>query len=287
MKKYFILAATTALFSVFSGCNTNEPEVPGGKVTVLKANIAATRTDLQSDLNVNWSAADKIVVNGVESAELTDGGATANFSFEGELTAPFKAIYPASSYSSESSVNLPAVQEGANGNFGKGADLLYSYVTEGEELTFSHALAFLKIPITGGAKIASVKVTGGNGEQMSGPFGIDIQTGALTPEENCSDDDLAVTATVDAVDPTVYVAIPPGNYPKGFTFLITDDKGNTMEQMKPSADELVAGQANATPAYKFEVIPEGEGSGTEEDPYLIRTPEDMVAMKSKATEGGQ
>ncbi|MBQ9891945.1 MAG: hypothetical protein IJM35_02180 [Bacteroidales bacterium] len=287
MKKSFIIAALAAALSVLGGCNTNEPEVPGGKVTVLKANIAATKTDLQSDQSVNWSAADKIVVNGVESAELTDGGATANFTFEGELTAPFKAVYPASSYDSETSVNLPAIQENANGNFGTGADLLYSYVTDGDELTFSHAMAFLKIPIIGGAKIASVKVTGGNGEQMSGPFGIDIQTGVLTAAGNGAEDNLAVTATVDAVDPTVYVAVPPGNYAKGFTFVITDDKGNTMVQVKPSADQLVAGTANATPAYTFEVIPEGEGSGTEDDPYLIRTPEDMVAMQSKATDGGE
>ena len=282
MKKSFIFAALAAMLSVLGGCNTNEPEVPGGKVTVLKANIVATKTDLQSDQSVNWSAADKIVVNGVESAELTDGGATANFTFDGELTAPFKAVYPSSSYDTETSVNLPAIQENANGNFGTGADLLYSYVTDGDELTFSHAMAFLKIPITGGAKIASVKVTGGGGEQLSGAFGFDIPTGVLTPQENCSEDDLSVTATVNAVDPIVYVAIPPGNYAKGFTFVITDDQGNSMEQMKPSADELVAGQANATPAYTFEVVPEGTGSGTEDDPYLIRTPEDMVGMKAKA-----
>ena len=101
MKKIFFPIVMMASLLV-AGCvkeNLVEPDVPQSGVTVLTANVdAATRTVLQDDQKVLWTAGDKINVNGVESAalELEEAAASAQFTFEGLLETPYKAVFPSS-----------------------------------------------------------------------------------------------------------------------------------------------------------------------------------------------
>lgn len=97
--------ALTAMFA--AACSNemvNAPETSEG--TVLTAGFAPeaagseqtqTRTVLENDKTVKWTAGDRIAVNGKVSkdAEISETGVTAKFSFDDMLEAPYSAVFPA------------------------------------------------------------------------------------------------------------------------------------------------------------------------------------------------
>ena len=273
MKKSIFLAAATALF-ILGGCG-KEPEPtpqpqpqpepqpePTVENTVLTAVISPiTRTLLSDDLKVSWSAGDKIMANGTASDAVKAAASSATFSFSKKLDYPISALYPSTAWKSSTSVTVPANQQGVDGSFAAGADLLYSYITEGTSASFHHLMAVLKIPVKGEPKINRITVTAVGGEQLSGDFTIDYKTGALTPKASPSDAEKAVTVRLDKVAPTAFIALPAGEYKQGLVLQIFDADGNSVEELKPAMTSLAAGTIYSLPEIEFVLEHKMKGSG--------------------------
>ena len=263
-----------------AGCvkeNLVEPDVPQSGVTVLTANVdAATRTELQDDQKVLWTAGDKINVNGVESAalELEEAAASAQFTFEGVLQPTYKAVFPSSIYKDATTVTLPAYQTYKEGTFSASASPMAA-VSETMSLEFSHLCAVIKLTVKAGAEhnsIAYVDFYGKNGEQISGDFSINYETLALSGAST-ADADKKVRYKVSKTlgeDPFVmYLVVPAQEYANGYTIKVLDDKGHFMEQSKKSSETLVAGKIYDMPAFDF--VPTGTDLDVE-----IATAQDLI-----------
>ena len=288
MKKIFFPIVMMASLLV-AGCvkeNLVEPDVPQSGVTVLTANVdAATRTVLQDDQKVLWTSGDKINVNGVESAalELAEAAASAQFTFEGLLESPYKAVFPSSIYKNETTVTLPAYQTYKEGSFSASASPMAA-VSSTASLEFSHLCAVIKLTVKAGAEhnsIAYVDFYGKNSEQISGDFTLDYETLSLAGASTADADKklrYKVSKTLGEEPFVMYIVVPAQEYAKGYTIKVLDDKGHFMEQSKASAATLVAGKIYDMPAFDF--VPTGTDLDVE-----IATAEELIAFSTAYNSG--
>ena len=238
--------------------NTGEP---AGETTVITAGFEGAKTALQSDSKkIYWTSGDAICVNGVtsETLSLAEPAATATFTFASALTDEKKAVYPASIWTSDGTVTLPALQDaGDNVTFASGALPLVAYAASGNTLSFKSMLAIIKLQLKKGAtddNIAYVEFSGRNGEQVSGAFSVNYSTGALTGT-SVADADKKVQVTVGKAlssTPTViYIAVPAGTYSNGFKIKVVDVNDVTMTKYV-GAITLNRGSLYPTPVDTFD-----------------------------------
>ena len=269
------------------GCakdDTVDTKVVGSK-TIIGAGISETRTSLGELENgarkVYWSNGDAIAVNGTTSAALADVEAqstTAEFTFDGVLNLPYKAVYPASAYTDANTVTLAAVQAKAENSFGENAEPMAAYADAEGDLQFRHLCAVVKVSLTADAdadEIEYVEFKGNGSEQVSGAFAIDYENATLTATST-ADADKTVRADVERTMSTdggtdVYVVVPAGTYENGFTVKVVDTYGHYMEKSTTASKTLVAGQILAMPAFAF--VPTGTIVGVE-----IGSAEELVAF---------
>ena len=205
MKRHIlsVVAAGLAL-TLVTGCmkdDTSDVIVSGGK-TQISAGISETRTSIgelvDGSRKVYWSNGDQIAVNGTASAALENLGeqtGTAVFTFDGVLSTPYNALYPASIWTDASTVTLPASQTHVDGSFGQNASPMATYAADESELPmqFHHLCAVVKLTITPDAdtdEISYIEFRGNASEQVSGAFAIDYQSAALTPASDAEADDV-------------------------------------------------------------------------------------------------
>ncbi len=290
MKRHIlsVVAAGLAL-TLVTGCmkdDTSDVVVSGGK-TQISAGISETRTSIgelvDGSRKVYWSNGDQIAVNGTASAALENLGeqtGTAVFTFDGVLSTPYNALYPASIWTDASTVTLPASQTHVDGSFGQNASPMATYAADESELPmqFHHLCAVVKLTITPDAdtdEISYIEFRGNASEQVSGAFSIDYQSAALTPASDAEADKsvrLNVNRTLSAdADNEFFVVVPEGEYSQGFTVKVVDVRGHYMEKSTTSSKTLVAGQINAMPAFAF--VPTDTELGVE-----ISSAEQLIAF---------
>lgn len=240
--KYILPLCCVALASC-SDLNVETPTVEETRAvkTVLTAVIGSETKTVLGDKNesgeypVSWSALDKINVNGCESVGivLNSGSATANFSFTDEMTAPYRAIYPASAYGSETVVSIPGNQTYKAGTFDEGSAVLYAYSTAGSRLVFHQLMSYLKLSFNTEAdpdNIKTIVVKSKGVEPMSGDFNFDFT--ALSPALSPMPEAPVGSVTVDcgedgvALGTDVIVAIPAQKYASGIEITTTDVNGD-------------------------------------------------------------
>lgn len=289
--------ALTAMFA--AACSNemvNAPETSEG--TVLTAGFAPeaagseqtqTRTVLENDKTVKWTAGDRIAVNGKVSkdAEISETGVTAKFSFDDMLEAPYSAVFPAAVYKDAGTVTLPAVQTWKEGSFAAAAAPMCAYVTGGgTKLSFNHLCSVVKLtinkPASDAEKFACIEFRGNDGEQICGDFAIDYESCTLTPSAAVSDADKKIRYDVDwniAADAQVvaYIVVPAGEYSKGFTVKIQDKQGRIMEKSS-SAKTLKRGTVHEMPELSFDQT--GTETGVE-----IKTAADLLKFASDYNSG--
>lgn len=290
MKRHILSVVAAGLaFTLVTGCmkdDTSDVVVSGGK-TQISAGISETRTSIgelvDGSRKVYWSNGDQIAVNGTASAALENLGeqtGTAVFTFDGVLSTPYNALYPASIWTDASTVTLPASQTHVDGSFGQNASPMATYAADESELPmqFHHLCAVVKLTITPDAdtdEISYIEFRGNASEQVSGAFSIDYQSAALTPASDAEADKsvrLNVNRTLSAdADNEFFVVVPEGEYSQGFTVKVVDVRGHYMEKSTTSSKTLVAGQINAMPAFAF--VPTDTELGVE-----ISSAEQLVAF---------
>ena len=261
MKKFMIYALAVAALSC--GCTkelNNENVVPedGATTTVIKASVA-TKTVLDGT-KVKWVAGDQICVNGETSDALTiaEPAASVDFTFGSDLAAEKKAVYPASFWTSDGTITLPATQTlGTSASFDTDVEPLCAYAASGNTLTFSHTCAIIKVQLKVGAdddKISYVEFSGNNDEQVSGAFTINYSTGALASTSSAGDDKIVQVTVGQALTSTVlpvYIVVPAGNYSAGFKIRVEDEKHHVMTR-RVGAVTLAAGHIYPLPVDTFD-----------------------------------
>ncbi len=281
--RYFLLLAAMGLLASCTK-EMDTPESTGGK-TVLTVGIGSetrtymgeTTTGTTTTRKVYWSPKDQIAVNGTPSDplpdDLADETASASFSFDGIITAPYNLLYPASIYKDASHVTLPAVQAYKADGFAKDMFPMAGTGTSAADLSISHLCAILKISVlraTGNEadadKIVAVRFKGRNNEKVSGDFEIDYATPQLVPAAKTSDVDGEVrvakslaTSTDNAV--VYYLVVPARTYANGFDIIVQDEQGHIMTQSKTTEWVAVPGKQINMPEFTF--VPTGTELGIE------------------------
>jgi len=305
MKKLTILAACVAAAAAVFSCAKEQSPV-SGKTTVLTASIDPTKTVLaENGSSVLWSDNDAISVNGTASSEIVtaDGGASASFTFDGELAQPYMAVFPASAWVDATHVALPATQTYAANSFGASASVMAAYTTEGNNLHFMNVMSMMKFTLTSESArtISSVVLAGNNGEQLSGSFAIDYTTLAVenTASATAADKKTTLQGSIAVSEGTViYIAVPAQAYANGVTLTITDSEGNVMVKAIEKSLTFTAGTIKeftaplafvATPSYEQpSATPEKlylGGAAAEANSQEMRKDGDKFIIFNKLTEG--
>ena len=253
MKKYMIFAAFAAAV-LAAGCSK---EPVSGETAPAGTTFTATMTPLtkasinHSKVTVLWNPGDQICVNGAVSAALTETAETAVFTFEDNLKAPYKAVFPASIYKDASNVTLPA-ELGVDGlNLA-----LAGYTEKGSNLRFSALTALLEVSVKAGETPATLKeiiLRGLNKEQISGPFGINYVSHALTGKSTAAEDrevKILVNRELSAEPIVVYIPVPAGEYSLGYQVDFINSEDKIMRQTV-SARTLKAGELRVMPELAF------------------------------------
>ena len=260
MKK--ILFYALAVAALACGCTkelNNETNVPDeGTTTVIKASVD-TKTVLEGT-KVKWVSGDQISVNGVTSDALSIAEPTASvdFTFGSDLAAEKKAVYPATFWTSDGTVTLPATQTlGTSASFDTGVEPLCAYVASGNTLSFLHTCAIIKVQLKVGAdddEISYVEFSGNADEQVSGVFNINYSTGVLTGTSSAAADKIVKVTVGQALTSTalpVYIVVPAGTYSDGFKIRVVDENSHVMTR-RVGAVTLAAGHLYPLPVDTFD-----------------------------------
>jgi hypothetical protein len=269
MKKILFTSIAGAILCMALSCqkenfipadDINNSDVPTTGSSVITAGVEKTKTALQDAGKVYWTNGDAICVNGITSAalELTEPVAAASFTFEGILAEEKKAVYPATAWTSDGTVTIPATQDaGTNASFAAGALPMVAYAASGNDLTFKHTAAVIKLQLKKGFtsdEIAYADFFGNNDEQLSGVFSVDYATGALTPTSTAAADKkvrVTIGKTLSSEVTAVYIAVPAATYSNGFKIKVVDINGVTMTK-RVGTCTLKKGSIYPTPIDTFD-----------------------------------
>lgn len=221
------------------------PEETGAGLvrTTLQASLPDVTKTSVDGTKLTWSAGDEIMVNGSRSYALTEAGASASFSFADELSLPYRAVYPASMWKSDTQLTIPASFDAALTQIP-----LWGYATSGKKIGFSALTAVFRVPLTGsGETLKKATLTAVGGQVLSGTFSIDFSSGKIAPVSGVNTVSLSCDTTLGQTPVILYLPVPEGDYPEGFRLDLEDAEGNQMSR-NIGARTCVAGQLRAMPA---------------------------------------
>ena len=222
------------------------------KLTI-EADYPDTRTYInEANSRVEWSEGDKIVVfennNYKESSSATINGGKATFGVafskdNSSSSFTYNAIYPTTSYISDSSVDVTNVvvqlhgeQNATATSFDPAADLLIakqqtvSAQATSLSMQFKRMVALTKMNIKGlpaGTTISEVKFTA-SGKILAGKSVIDLSSAKVTQQSNYSKEESIVVKYASAVSATtpIYFNCYPTTIAAGETFSLTVTTNN-------------------------------------------------------------
>lgn len=268
-----------------------------------------TRTTLNHESehvsNVYWSENDEIgvFIDGASQAEtfrLVEGAGNYKGVFNGKGEGSrYVAFYPSSMLPSRSGdavrFTLPYEQAYAPGSFSSGACPMIA-VSGTPELHFRNLASIVRLSITGRHAVTrivfrsndpSVKVTGKATASFSDP-----QSPVLTMVSGACDSLVLSVPRVKLDEDSAtdfYLVLPPQTYKKGFTVRVYTDS-RYMDKVYSSDFTTVRSRIHKADPFVFQ--PNGidvstflEGSGTEQDPFLIRSISDLALVRDAVNAG--
>lgn len=254
-------------------------ELPGETKTILG--------EAQDDVRpVLWSKGDQISVNGVASQalDIESNAASADFTLNAELTAPYSIIYPATMVKDGSSViTLPSQQKAASGdNIISGSLPMAGYSTT-LSAKMGQLCGILGIHLKAGSPtglIRYIEVTATGGEPVSGDFSVDCHNCKLSSEaQGVNVIRMEVQKALSTESANAFnVILPAGVYSEGFSVKVVDENGQAMIRNIGGSRELEAGKLMLMPELTF--VPNGEEKGVE-----IATPEEWNSFATAYNAG--
>ena len=259
----YLAAICTGVLAI-AGCQKPEIEGDGniaGGTTVIKATLstdsALTKTQMTPGADadtykVEWQDGDAIRINGMGSTDITvlDNAKYAEFLFEGAvIEPPYYAVYPAgvaSNYAEGSyTIDLPKTQTYAGSDkFDSSAALMFGYSDAEGGVTFSHAMAYIRLTLSGeGQPAIKSAVFESNGkEALSGTFTATCTEGVWSLEKAAEGSAYSVTLDCGsagaAIGEKMILAVPAGTYEDGFTIVLKDKNSGYM--VKKSTNSFTA-----------------------------------------------
>ena len=254
-------------------------ELPGETKTILG--------DAQGDVRpVLWSKGDQISVNGVASQALNieSNAASADFTLNAELTAPYSIIYPATMVKDGSSViTLPSQQKFASGDNIVSGSLPMAGYSNALSAKMGQLCGILGIHLKAGSQtgqIRYIEVTATGGEPVSGDFSVDCQYCKLSSEaQGVNVIRMEVQKALSTESASAFnVILPAGVYSQGFSVKVVDENGQAMIRNIGGILELEAGKLMLMPEFTF--VANGEEKGVE-----IATPEEWNSFATAYNAG--
>lgn len=194
--------------------------------------------------SVFWAEGDHILVNGETSTNIDinpDNKKSASFTLP-VVDAPYCAVYPAGLYVKDSyktvkedstviEITIPSTQTYVEKNgFDPNAAIMTARGEAGGGLAFKHAMAYLKVAVTG-TTVKSIRVNGNDNEALSGAYTISYSKSGIAfgPKKNEKGKAIGNTsATIScgesgvASGTPVFIAIPAREYKSGLTLTIVN-----------------------------------------------------------------
>jgi hypothetical protein len=254
MKK-FAMFVGLALVMLATSCSTDTTEVNlnGAKVT-LGVSLDQTRTYM-GELNngeypVLWSDGDKLLVNDKVVAVPAEYVGKASVQVAVDAAEAYNVAYPAELILGNE-LTISEVQKYAEGSFAVGSGVMVGYSTSADAVALKNLYGYLKFTVTGAANVNAVTVVAAGGEAISGTYAIDYKNATITPL--AGKDIIRVTEVVakDGVA-TVVVAVPAGEYSKGFEVKVKDNANGVMvKSLKAAGATVEAGTVYAMPEVAY------------------------------------
>lgn len=193
--------------------------------------------------SVFWAEGDQILVNGETSTNIDidrDNKKSASFTLP-VVEAPYCAVYPAGLYVKDSyktvkedstviEITIPSTQTYVENGFDPDAAIMTARGEAGGGLAFKHAMAYLKVAVTG-TTVKSIRVNGNDNEALSGAYTISYSKSkvAFGPKKNEEGKAIGNTSATISCDESgvasgtpVFIAIPAREYKRGLTLTIVN-----------------------------------------------------------------
>lgn len=216
--------------------------------------------------SVFWAEGDQILVNGETSTNIDIDPVnkkSASFTLP-VVDAPYCAVYPAGLYVNDSyktvkedstviEITIPSTQKYVEKGFDPNAAIMTARGEAGGGLAFKHAMAYLKVAVTG-TSVKSIRVNGNDNEALSGAYAISYSKSGIAfgPKKNEEGKAIGNTSatiscgeSVVASGAPVFIAIPAREYKRGLTLTIVDAENHY--QVVRSMKSFTAGMGKVYP----------------------------------------
>lgn len=193
--------------------------------------------------SVFWAKGDQILVNGETSTNIDidcDNKKSASFTLP-VVEAPYCAVYPAGLYVKDSyktvkedstviEITIPSTQTYVENGFDPDAAIMTARGEAGGGLAFKHAMAYLKVAVTG-TTVKSIRVNGNDNEALSGAYTISYSKSkvAFGPKKNEKGKAIGNTSAAISCGESgvasgtpVFIAMPAREYKRGLTLTIVN-----------------------------------------------------------------
>ncbi len=243
--------------------------------------------------SVFWAEGDQILVNGETSTNIDidpDNKKSASFTLP-VVEAPYSAVYPAGLYVKDSyktvkedstviEITIPSTQTYVENGFDPNAAIMTARGEAGGGLAFKHAMAYLKVVVTGTA-VKSIRVNGNDNEALSGAYTISYSKSGIAfgPQKNEKGKAIGNTsATIScgesgvASGTPVFIAIPAREYKKGLTLTIVN-----AENQYQVVRSMTAFNAGPGKVYPTEIAFKAAGTYLEGGIYTVEDWNGFVA----------
>ncbi len=296
MRKISFIAALVVAMTAVSCVKEMQTETPAlevnGAVTFEASFGAATKAVLEpgaTESKVAWEAGDQVGVFAGEGNFLykaQNAGYSTTLATEAAdvpAEGPYYAVYP---YDAEAAVaegvittTLPAVQTAVLGSFT--THLSVAQAVE-NKFAFKNVCGLVGVKVDA-ENITKIVLEGNNGEIVAGAINVTV---ADAPKWTVVAEQGAKSVTLAPAEGTLakgvyYFAVLPQTFEKGFN--VKAYKGDDAYVLRNVAAKYELKRSDIVGSKAFGI----EGSGTEADPYVLKTAQDMVDMRSLATVGGE
>lgn len=238
---------------------------------------------------VEWEAGDQVSILAAGAnylyAAQTPGASTTLTTEATDVPAegPYYAVYP---YDADATLaegvittELPAEQTAVLGSF---STHLAVAQANGTTLAFKNVCGLVKVNVSA-ENVTKIVLEGNSGEVVAGAINVtvaDAPTWTAVAEQGATSVSLAAASGTLAKG-DYYFAVLPQTFAAGFK--VTAYKGETASVIRNVTTEVTIARADIVAGKSFGI----DGEGTEASPYILKTAQDMVDMRSLAKLGGE
>lgn len=246
--------------------------------------------------SVFWADGDQILVNGETSTNIDidpDNKKSASFTLP-VVDAPYCAVYPAGLYVKDSyktvkedstviEITIPSTQKYEEKGFDPNAAIMTARGEAGGGLAFKHAMAYLKVSVTG-TTVKSIRVNGNDNEALSGVYTISYADSGVAfgphKEKGKAIGNTSATISCGEIGVTsgtpVFIAIPAREYKRGLTLTIVDSENHYQVVHSMKSFTAVPGKV-----YPTEIAFKAAGTYLEGGIYTVEDWNGFVAAVNK------